>query len=75
MRVVNYTNLSNEEVTFLEDELPEHQNLNELMKWALSHSEKIFIPSIVADVVVQDEFTHDIIVPYRDGLVLVYDAT
>jgi hypothetical protein len=74
MRIVNHADLLNEEVAFLEYELPEHQNLNELMKWALSHPKKIFVLSIVADVIVQDEFTH-VIVPYRDGLVLVYDAT
>jgi hypothetical protein len=38
-------------------------------------SERCFIPSVVANIIVQDEFTHDVIVPYRDGLVLVYDTT
>ncbi len=75
MKVVNHANLSSKEVTQLESELPEHQNLNGLMKWALSHPKKIFNPSVIVDVVVQDEFTHDVIVPYRDGLVLIYDAT
>lgn len=45
------------------------------MKWALANPKGGFIPSVVADVIVQDEFTHDVIVPWRDGLVLIYDAT
>jgi len=46
-----------------------------LMAWALSHPRGIFIPSVVAEVIVQDEFTHDVIVPWRDGLVRIYDTT
>ena len=75
MRVINYANLEPEEIARLESELSGQQNLDDVMKWALSHPEGIFIPSVVAQVVVQDEFTHDVLVPYRDGLVLVYDTT
>ena len=75
MRVVNYANLSPEQITQLEGELSGQENLQDLMKWALSHPKGLFIPSVVANVIVQDEFTHDVIVPYRDGLVLVYDTT
>jgi hypothetical protein len=75
MRVVNHANLSPEQIAQLEGELSGQQNLNEVMKWALSHPEGIFISSVVANVIVQDEFTHDVIIPYRDCLVLVYDTT
>ena len=75
MRVINHANLPHEELTQLERELSGQQNLNDVMKWALSHPKGIFIPSVVGEVIVQDEFTHDVIVPYRDGLVLVYDTT
>jgi hypothetical protein len=75
MRVVNHANISPEEISQLESELSGQQNLNDVMKWALSHPKGMFIPSVVANVIVQDEFTHDVIVPYRDGLVLVYDTT
>ncbi len=30
---------------------------------------------MVASVVVQDEYTHDVVVPWDDGLFLVYDTT
>jgi hypothetical protein len=75
MRVINHANLEPEEIAQIESELSGQQNLNDVMKWALSHPNGIFIPSVVAQVIVQDEFTHDVIVPYRDGLVLVYDTT
>jgi hypothetical protein len=75
MRVVNHANLSVEEIAQIERELSGQQNLNDVMKWALSHPKDLFIPSVVANVIVQDEFTHDVIVPYRNGLVLVYDTT
>jgi hypothetical protein len=75
MRVVNHANLPPEEIAQIESEVLGQQNLNDVMKWALPHPKGIFIPSVVANVIVQDEFTHDVIVPYRDGLVLVYDTT
>ena len=36
--------------------------LQDVMRWALSDPAG-FIPQVVADVVVQDEFTHDVVVP------------
>ncbi len=32
-------------------------------------------PKMVADVVVQDEYTHDVVLPWSDDLWLVYDTT
>ncbi len=32
-------------------------------------------PRLVADVVVQDEYTHDVVLPWEDGVWLVYDTT
>ena len=75
MRVLNYANLPSEEIAQIESELPEQQNLNDVMKWALAQPKGAFIPTVVADVIVQDEFTHDVIIPYRNDLVLVYDTT
>ena len=56
-------------------ELPDQQNLKDVMNWALSYPVGTFMPQVVADVIVQDEFTHDVVVPWREGLVLVYDTT
>lgn len=32
-------------------------------------------PRLIVEIVTQDEYTHDVIVPYRDALHLVYDTT
>ena len=74
MLVLNNANLSRESIAEIESELPDQQNLKDVMTWALSYPVDT-IPQVVADVIVQDEFTHDVLVPWRDGLVLVYDTT
>ena len=75
MRVLNHANLSPETVAGIAGELSAQENLRDVMAWALSYPRGTFVPSVVAEVIVQDEFTHDVIVPWRDGLVLVYDTT
>jgi len=74
IRLVNQIKLPTKSITDLETEIPEQENLKDVMKWALSNPGE-FVPQVVADVIVQDEFTHDVVVPWRDGLVLVYDTT
>jgi len=73
--VLNYAHLPPEVIADIESELSEQHTLKDLMSWALSDSEKKFIPRVVKDVIVQDEFTHDVIVPWGPELVLVYDTT
>ena len=75
MRVLNKANLSAEQLAEVERELSGQQNLNDVMKWALAHPPGVFTRTVIAGVIVQDEFTHDVIVPWRDNLVLVYDTT
>ena len=75
IRVLNYANLPREVIARIESELAEQYGLKDLIAWALSDSGKRFIPGVVKDVVVQDEFTHDVIVPWGPELVLVYDTT
>ena len=75
IRVLNYASLPSEIIADIEAELSEQHTLKDLMAWALFDSEKKFIPRVVKDVIVQDEFTHDVIVPWGPELVLVYDTT
>ena len=74
MRLVNQSKLPTKRITDLETEIPEQENLKDVMKWALSNPGE-FVPQVVGDVIVQDEVTHDVVVPWREGLVLVYDTT
>ena len=75
VRIVNHADLSRDAIAEIERELSEQHTLKDLMTWALSDSGKKFVPGVVRDVIVQDEFTHDVIVPWGPQLVLVYDTT
>jgi len=48
----------------LEAALASQQILQDVVRWRM-----------VVSVVVQDEYTHDVIVPWDDGLFLAYDTT
>ena len=54
----------------LEREVAPLRTLEQVVRWAFSRSP----PSEVADVVVQDEFTHDVVIPWH-GVHLVFDTT
>lgn len=75
MRVKNQADLSPEQLAVIDSEVSDQRSLVDVINWALSHPKGVFLRTVVADVIVQDEYTHDVIVPYRDGLVLVYDTT
>ena len=75
IRILNYACLSSQVVAGIEIELSGRHSLKDMMSWALSDAEKKFIPGVVKNVIVQDEFTHDVIVPWGPDLVLVYDTT
>jgi hypothetical protein len=61
----NQANLSDEVLAGLATEVARHGSLAEAVLWA---------PEVL-DVVVQDEYTHDVVLRGRDGLVFVYDTT
>jgi hypothetical protein len=75
MKIVNLANISADQLASIEVEIAHQQNLHDLMRWALADRSGLFQPGVVADVVVQDEYTHDVVVPWREGLALVYDTT
>lgn len=51
--------------------LPEPRTLSEVIAWGLGHTP----PLVIAEVIVQDEYTHDVLLPFLDGKWLVYDTT
>ena len=75
MRLLNHANLSPRTIAEIEVQLSDQENLKDVVTWALSSPSGTFLSQVVADVIVQDEFTHDVVVPWREGLVLVYDTT
>lgn len=75
MLIANHANLSSARLAAIESELPEQRTLMEVLRWGLEKESGARLPEVIAEVIVQDEFTHDAIVPWRDGLVLVYGTT
>ena len=73
MGLINQSNLPATTIAEIDAEISQQENLLDVMRWAAEAPDN-FLPKVVANVVVQDEFTHDVIVPWRD-LVLVYDTT
>jgi hypothetical protein len=54
----------------IEKEVRPLRSLEQVVRWAFSRAP----PSEVADVVVQDEYSHDVVIPWR-GVHLVFDTT
>jgi hypothetical protein len=69
--VVDRAGLTEAELRQLEAALVRHASLDRVVAWALAQTP----PRMIADVVVQDEYTHDVVVPHEDGRYLVYDTT
>ncbi len=74
MNIENRANISEKDFAELENELVNHKTLGRVLSWAGSKSQSEVLPQIVAEVVTQDEFTHDVIIPYKH-LFLVCDTT
>lgn len=70
----NLSTVSKEEFTLIAEEIDRHGGLNDVIAWAATKSKDEVHPKIVAEVITQDEYTHDVIVPYRN-VFLVYDTT
>jgi hypothetical protein len=49
-------------------------SLAEVLRHGLSRPD-LYHPTVITDVIIQDEFTHDIVIARRDGLVLVLGST
>ena len=70
----NLSALSEVEFESIAAEIDRHGGLNQVLAWASTKPKEDVVPHFVAEVITQDEFTHDVIVPYRD-VFLVYDTT
>jgi hypothetical protein len=55
----------------IESVVASHQTLEDVVRWGLSQRP----PRLVERVVVQDEYTHDVVIAYADDVYLVYDTT
>lgn len=47
------------------------RTLEDVIAWSLA----LRPPLLIQEIVTQDEYTHDVVLPYRGGVYLVYDTT
>jgi hypothetical protein len=55
----------------LRSDLDAAQNLADVLVWARTLTPPVPTPVVVT----QDEYTHDVLIPWRDGLLLAFDVT
>jgi hypothetical protein len=67
----DHLGLNDAEWATLHEIVQGHQGLDDVFSWGRGQRP----PILPADVVVQDEFSHDVIVPWAPRLYLVYDTT
>ncbi|WIG98750.1 hypothetical protein [Myxococcus sp. SDU36] len=65
------TSLPQEARSALEKELASLTLLQDVVRWGFASSP----PRDVTEVIVQDEFTHDVVMPWMEGSYLVFDTT
>ncbi|HSE42947.1 MAG TPA: hypothetical protein VLH08_19450 [Acidobacteriota bacterium] len=71
---MNRAQLSDEQLAVFKNELAEHRSLQDLLRWAERQPDGALVPGAIAELVVQDEFTHDLVVHWR-GFYIVYGTT
>jgi hypothetical protein len=69
--LTEHVGLTPEQRSALVRELAPLGTLQDVVQWGFSRSP----PSDVAAVVVQDEYCHDVVMPWREGLHLAFDTT
>jgi hypothetical protein len=74
MKVIDLANLQLNERISTVQELASLSSLRHVLAWANAKPKGEFIREIVSEVITQDEFTHDVIVPYKEHY-LVFDTT
>lgn len=75
MNVVNRANLSSTELADVATNLGRLMTLSDVLRWARAQPKGSLLPAVIGEFVVQDEFTHDAVVPLRRGLSLVFGLT
>src|SRR5215469_7216392 len=66
MRIKNLAGLKSAELAEIEAELSGQQTLADMIRWGSKQPPGRLSPRIITGVVVQDEFTHDIFVPWGE---------
>jgi hypothetical protein len=65
------TNVPPAALASIETLVASQRTLEDVVRWGLSRNP----PRFVERVVVQDEYTHDVVIQWADGVYVVYDTT
>jgi hypothetical protein len=71
----NPGNLTQEQFESIATPAARRTTVGQLLDWGREEPHLFLSQGTLTDVVVQDEFTHDVVVKLSSGLVLVYDST
>ena len=75
MRVDNPSRLPEDRLSSVIETAAYSTTVGQLLDWGRREPSHFQSAGILSDVVVQDEFTHDVVVCLTNDLVLVYDST
>ena len=75
MRIDNPCGLSESQIADVAPETTRLSTTGQLLALGRQKPSLFASPDILTNVVVQDEFTHDVVVALASGVVLVYDST
>jgi hypothetical protein len=75
MNIIDRASLSATELAGFASNLGELQTLSDVLRWARAQPKGSLLPAVIGEFVVQDEFTHDAVIPLRKGRALVFGLT
>lgn len=75
MKIENPCGLPDARVAEIAREAIQVTTVGQLLAWGRKQPDVFASVGVLSDVVVQDEFTHDVVVALTNGLVLAYDST
>ncbi|MBI3449277.1 MAG: hypothetical protein HY049_10225 [Acidobacteria bacterium] len=75
MKIENRAGLSAHDLLGCEAEIGTQADLSDVLNWGRHPRSGVADPSVLTEVVALDEFSHEVLVRWRDGLVLAYRTT
>jgi len=69
--LANHANLSEAQAHRLVQQVRPLETLEEVIRWGVAQP----TPRIILEVIVQDEYCHDVVMEWESGLHLVFDTT
>ncbi len=71
MKVINVANLDQSVFEGIEKEIPGYPSLGDMVNWGLRQHQPVTIESVVTP----DEYTHDVVMRWRENLYIVLGTT